>query len=142
VLNSIPKGTKFNQGYFIDAVFSDLSSERARIAKCKGLPSFSVQISNSMCHHGAEITEKHRKKHIARAPHSPSSPDLSPCDFWLFEFLKEKMKDRVLRSEEQILAAIAKNWNELTFEDIQRVFQNWMDGQIWLISNSGEDYQS
>jgi transposase len=95
-----------------------------------------------MCHNGAKITEKLEKRHIARTPHPPSSPDLSPCDFWLYEILKQKMKERVFQSEEQILATITERWNELTFEDIQRVFHNWMEHLIWVIANSGEYYQS
>jgi hypothetical protein len=49
VLNCLPKGTKFNQDYFIDTVLPNLYSEKRRIARCKGLPSFSVHMDNSMC---------------------------------------------------------------------------------------------
>jgi hypothetical protein len=140
VLNFLQKGTKFNQDYFIDTVLPNLYSEKRRIARCKDLSSFSVHIDNSMCHHGAKITEKLEKRHIARAPHPAYSLDLSPCDFWLFGIWKQKMKERVFQSEEQILAAINESWNELTFEDIQRVFHNWMERLIWVIANSGEYY--
>jgi transposase len=99
-------------------------------------------VDNSICHNGAKITEELEKRHIARAPHPPYSPYLSPCDFWLFGILEQKMKKRVFQSEEQILAAITESWNEFTFEDIQRVFQNWMERLIWVIANSGEYYQS
>jgi transposase len=121
VLNFLPKGTKFNQDHFIGTVLPNLSSEKRRIVRRKGLPSFSVHMDNSMCYNGAKITEKLEKRRIARAPHPPYSPDLSPCDFWLFGILKQKMKGRVFQSEEQILAAITDSWNELTFEGIQKV---------------------
>jgi transposase len=90
----------------------------------------------------SNITEKLEKRHIARAPCPPYSPDLSPCGFWSFGILKQKMKERVFQSEEQILAAITESWNELTFEDIPRVFHNWMECLIGVIANSGEHYQS
>jgi transposase len=122
-------------------VLPNLYSEKRRIARCKGLPSFSVHMDNPMCHNGAKITKKLRKRHIAPAPLSPYSPDLSPCDFWLFEILKQK-KERVFQSEEQILAAITESWNDLTFEDIQRVSHNWTEPLIWVIANSGEYYES
>jgi hypothetical protein len=60
VLNSLPKGTKFNQDYFIDAMLPNLYSEKRRIARRKGLPSFSVHIDNSTCHNGAKITKNLR----------------------------------------------------------------------------------
>jgi transposase len=102
-LNFPPKGTKFNQNYFIDAVPPDLYSERARIERRKGLPSFLVHMDNSMCHNSAKITGKPEKKHIARASRPLYSPDLSLCDFCLFGILKKTMKERASRSEEQIL---------------------------------------
>jgi transposase len=142
LLNFLPEGTKFNQNYFVDTVLPNLYSEKRQIARRKGLPSFSVHMDNSMCHNGAKITEKLEKRHITRAPHPPYSPDLIPRDFWLFGILKQKKKERVFQSEEQILAAITERWNELTFEDIQRVFHNWMEHLIWVIANRGEYYQS
>jgi hypothetical protein len=99
-------------------------------------------MNNSMCHNGAKITEKLEKRHIAWAPHPSYSRDLSRCDFWLFGILKHKIKEWVFKSEEQILAAITESWNEPTFEDIQRIFHNWMELLIWVIANSGEYYQS
>jgi hypothetical protein len=58
VLNFFPKGTKFNQDYFIDTMLPNLYGEKRRIARRKGLPSFSVHGDNSKCHNGAEITQK------------------------------------------------------------------------------------
>jgi hypothetical protein len=42
--NFLPKGTKFNQYYFIDTVFPNLYSEKKRIARRKGLSSFSADV--------------------------------------------------------------------------------------------------
>jgi hypothetical protein len=82
VLNFLPKGTNFNQDYFIDTMLPNLYSEKRRIARRKSLPSFLVHMDNLMCYNGAKITEKLEKRHIARAPHPSYSPDLNPCDFW------------------------------------------------------------
>jgi transposase len=138
VLNFLPKGTKFNQDHFIDMVLPNLYSEKRQIAMRKDLRIFSVHMDNSMSHNGAKIIKKLEKRHVARAPHPPYSPNLSPCDFWLFGILKQKMKERAFQSEEQNLVAITESWKELTFEDIQRVFQNCMERLTWVIANSGE----
>jgi hypothetical protein len=142
VLNFLQKGIKFNQNYFVDTVLPNLYSKKRRIARRKGLPSFSVHMDNSMWHNGAKIIEKLEKRYIARASHPHYPPDLSQCDLWLFGILKQELKERVFQSEEQILAAITESWNGLTFEDIQRVFHNWMEPLIYVIANSGEYYQS
>jgi hypothetical protein len=40
VLNSLPKGTMFNQDYFTDAVLPELYGEKTRIAGRKSVPAF------------------------------------------------------------------------------------------------------
>jgi hypothetical protein len=50
------------------------------------------------------------------------------------------MRDREFQSQQVILNAIAKIWDDLTFEDVQRVFQEWMEGLTWVIGNNGEYY--
>jgi hypothetical protein len=54
--------------------------------------------------------------------------------------LKQKMKDRELQSQQAILSAVAKLWNDLTFAEIQRVFQEWMERLTWVVGNNGEYY--
>jgi hypothetical protein len=34
------------------------------------------------------------------------SPDLAPCDFFLFGYIKKKLKDRVPRDEEELSVAV------------------------------------
>jgi hypothetical protein len=52
--------------------------------------------------------------------------------------LKQKMKDREFQSQQAMLSAVAKIWNDLTFADVQRVFQEWMERLTCVIGNNGE----
>jgi hypothetical protein len=72
----------------------------------------------SLCDNGSKITSKIKKNHIFRMPHPPYSPDISPCDFWLFETLKQILRDREFFSSDEIEDAIAQAWNDLTFDGI------------------------
>jgi hypothetical protein len=121
VLKPEPKGTKFNQGYFIDAIFPGLSNEKTRIPRKEGFSPFSARTANSMCDNGNKISEKLAKGSIERATHPPYSPDISPCDFWLFGRPK-KTKDRWFQRQQTILSAVAKMWNDFTFTGVPRVY--------------------
>jgi hypothetical protein len=90
-------------------------------------------MDNSMCHNGHKISEKLAKGSIERAPHPLYSPDISPCDFWLFGILKHNMKDQEFQNQQTILSAVAKMWNDITFADVQRVFQEWMERLTWSL---------
>jgi hypothetical protein len=43
------------------------------------------------------VTAEFDRPRLGRAEQPPYSPDLSPCNFWPFRFLKKKLKDRQLR---------------------------------------------
>ena len=55
-----------------------------------------------------------RKKKIAVIPHPPYSPDLAPCDFFLFPKMKLKLKGRRFDAITEIQAETQKVLNTLT----------------------------
>ena len=48
-------------------------------------------------------------------PHSPYSPDLAPCDFFLFPNLKKSLAGQKFESNEEVIAA-----TEAYFADLQK----------------------
>jgi hypothetical protein len=78
------------------------------------------------------------KHHVSRSPHAPYSPDINPGDVLFFEILKGVLKDRECNSSDEIEVAITKVWDELTFDEVQSVFHNWMIRLAWVIENEGE----
>jgi histone-lysine N-methyltransferase SETMAR len=82
-------------------------------------------------------TAEFDRRRLGRAEHPPYSPDLSPCNFWLFSFLKEKLKDHQLCRVQSPHQAITDLWDELTFEDVQAAFLEWMNCLSWIIENKG-----
>jgi hypothetical protein len=71
-----------------------------------------------MCHDARKIVEELRRNKIQRSPYPADSPDLSPCDFWLFELLKEKLEEHEVSTAEQIIKAITTIWDSVTFDEL------------------------
>jgi hypothetical protein len=138
-LDVLPKGSKFNQQYFIDYVFPDLKTENLNFRRRIPLATFWVHMGNSTCHNESKVVSKFDKHHTAGLPRPPYSPDLSPCDFWLFGMLKEILKDRKFHSHDEVKEAITMAWDDLTFDEVQSVFHNWMNRLRWVIENEGEN---
>jgi hypothetical protein len=63
---------------------------------------------------------------------------MSPCDFWLFGVLKGVLKDRELISSDEFEEAITRARDELTFDEVQNVFHNWMSRLACVIENERE----
>jgi hypothetical protein len=83
-------------------------------------------------------TAEFNRRRLGRTKHLSYSPDLSPCAFWLFGLLKENLKDRQLRGVHSLDQAIPDLCDELTFEDVQAVFLEWMNRLLWDIENKRE----
>jgi hypothetical protein len=138
VLDVLLKAPNFNQLYFRDDIFPDLKRESARSRRREPGSTFRVQIDNSMFHNGSKIDLKFRKDDLFRMPQRPNSPDPSPGDFWRFGMLKGILKDREFTSSDEIQEAILNVWKDLTLEDVQSVFRNWMRPLSRVIEHGGE----
>jgi hypothetical protein len=95
-------------------------------------------MDNSICHTRSEVVSKIEKHHFSRSPHPPYSPDTRLCNFWLFNILKGILKDREFHLNDEVEKGIASAWNDLTFNDVQSVFHNWMNPLARVMRNSAE----
>jgi hypothetical protein len=127
MLDVLSKGSKFNQQYFIDYMFLDLKTENRNFRRRMPFAFFWVHMDNSMGHNGSKVVSKFDKHHMVRLPHPSYSRDLSPCDFWLFWMLKGILKDQEFHAHDEIEEAITMAWNDLTFDEVQSIFHNWMN---------------
>jgi hypothetical protein len=105
VLDALHKGQKYSQKYFVQNILPSLTNEKKRFSRQKTVINFSVYMDNSMCHNGHQVVDELHRLKILTAPYLLYSPDISPCDFWMFGDLKEKLKDRDLQGAEEILKA-------------------------------------
>jgi hypothetical protein len=90
-------------------------------------------MDHSKNHDVGKIQAKIDRKGLVRCPHPPYFPDLSPCDFWFFGMVKEKIKDCKFRTVQDILRRLTEICNNLTFEDVQSVFSEWQIRINWVM---------
>ena len=60
---------------------------------------------------------------IKTVPHPPNSPDLAPCDFWLFPELRGCRYETI----EEMKEAVTKVIDTLTQEDFHEAFQKLLE---------------
>ncbi|EGI66262.1 FLJ37770-like protein [Acromyrmex echinatior] len=65
------------------------------------------------------------KYSISVLDHPPYSPDLAPCDFYLFPKVKSALKGTRFESVEAVKEKAARVLKELTEEDFQHCFKQW-----------------
>ena len=67
------------------------------------------------------------KMGIETVPQPPYSPDLAPCDFWLFSKLKEELRGCRYETIEEMKEAVTKLIDTLKQEDIHGAFQKLLE---------------
>jgi hypothetical protein len=89
ILDIWPKGSKFNQLYFVDYIFPDL--KRANLNFHCPIPqaTFGVHKDDLMCHNESKVAVKFQKNHLPRLSRPSYSPDISISCFRSLECWRE-----------------------------------------------------
>jgi hypothetical protein len=77
---------------------------------------------------------------VRLALHPLYSPGLAPSDFFLFGYVKERLKGIVFPSYEELLDAIGEVVTGIESETLTAVFEHWMERLEWMSKNNGEYY--
>ena len=70
---------------------------------------------NAPAHTSAIVTAKLVELGYELLPHSPYSPDLAPCDFFLFPNLKKSLAGQKFESNEEAIAVMEPYFAENVF---------------------------
>ena len=77
------------------------------------------------------------KMGIKTVPHPPYSPDLAPCDFWLFPMLRGCRFETI----EEMKEAVTKVIDTLTQEDFHGAFQKLLERYSKCIAAGGDYFE-
>jgi hypothetical protein len=75
---------------------------------------------------------------ITRLFHPPYSPDLTPCDFWLFGNLKTKLEGNIFTSAMELMAKINEILMDIPLHKFVSVFDEWKRRLIECIDTGGD----
>lgn len=100
-----------------------------------------LHLDNCRVHNSKSATESLRMLGFKRAPHPPYSPDLAPSDFYLFGYIKEKLKGCFFDTIEELKAKIILILEEISEEKRKEVFLSWIKRCDWVASHEGSYYK-
>src|SRR6266511_3152836 len=65
------------------------------------------------------------KRKVNILPHPPYSPDLAPCDFFLFSKIKKELKNKKYNKVENLAWAVQAIISSILKEEYHRSFEDW-----------------
>jgi hypothetical protein len=74
------------------------------------------------------------------APHPPHSPDFALSDFFLFGYLKKRLKGMMFPSYEELFNAIGEVVTGIESDTLTTVFEHWMERLEWVSKNNSDYY--
>lgn len=96
---------------------------------------------NAPAHSALIVRQFLAKNSITILDHPPYSPDLAPCDFFLFPKCKNVMRGQHWEDVDTIKQETTRRLKSMTFEDFQGCFEEWKRRWDKCIAVNGEYFE-
>lgn len=87
---------------------------------------YRIHMDNAPAHNALLVTSGLNRMNWERLPHCPYSPDLSPCDFFLFPYLKRKLRGCHFRSTVELKLELEKLMGLIPQHQWKACFKDWV----------------
>ena len=124
---SAPKGCSAAGKFYRESVFTQLVDFYQKRRARTGVRGIKLLHDNALAHKSATVQEYLKESGLDVLDHPPYSPDLSPCDFWLFPRLKEMLAGHRFESCCGIGSAVYQCLQHIPKEDYRAAFRKWVD---------------
>ena len=137
----VPEGETVNQ-YFYQKVLIRLHGRVRRIRRALWSDkSWLLHHDNAPAHNALSVRQLLVTKQVTALDHPSYSPDLAPCDFWLFPQLKIVIKGTHFSSSEEIKASMTKELKIIKEEELAKCFRGWQDRMQKCINSEGDYFE-
>ncbi|KAL4154057.1 hypothetical protein QTP88_001890 [Uroleucon formosanum] len=131
-----------NRFKFMDMVFDSISVKLERVRRKRPElwenDSWILHQDNAPAHSALSVKRFLAKNRTPVLQHPPYSPDLAPCDFWLFPKLKSALKGTHFESVEAVKTKATEVLKALQEKDFQHCFNQWKIRMERCVKHGGE----
>ena len=113
----VPKGSSVTGKLYRESVLTQLVDFYQKHRPRNGVRSIKLLHDNAPAHKSTTVQEYLKESGLVVLDHLPYSPDLSPCDFWLFPRLKEMLAEHGFESRCGIGSAVYQCLQHIPKED-------------------------
>jgi transposase len=96
-----------------------------------------VHSDNARPHTAKRVDDFFDNNGMQRALHPPYSPDLAHCDFFLFGYIKEKLRGQSFDTSDELLTAITGICESIQKVTLEKVFCEWQARLARCVRDNG-----
>jgi histone-lysine N-methyltransferase SETMAR len=123
IVKALPIRGSFDAEYYHDNILAELLSIHPRADGHK----LCIHADNSRAHTTQKSRASCEENSLRLLAHPPYSPDIAPCDFFLFGHAK-------------LLDVLASVLSNIPMDTFYHVFEHWMERLEWMSQNNGDYY--
>ncbi|CAF1677290.1 unnamed protein product, partial [Adineta ricciae] len=139
LIHRVTRGQTIDHPYYIDNCLQPLIDEIKHQRLSYGTNHIILHHDNGKPHVHKCVSDYLQSEGIETIPHPPNSPDLSPCDFWLFDLIKRNLSDQ---SDPQSLQhAVTDLMYSLSAQEYRKTFDKWIERMQLCVDNQGHYFE-
>ena len=137
----VKRGKSITRKYYKDVVLKKLKKYYQKRRPATGFKHVRLLHDNAPAHTSAIVTAFLKKEKVTVLPHPPYSPDLAPCDFFLFPKLKAFLAGRKYQSRQALGSAIHQYLITVPKSAYCDTFKKWIHRLKLCVSSHGEYFE-
>lgn len=119
----IPPGQTVNQAFYLEVLKRLRNNVRQKRPDLWQTRDWFFHHDNAPAHTAISVRQFLAKNNMSPLPHAPYSPDLAPCDFFLFPRMKRDMKGQRFDDVEAIKKKTRQELSAITTDEFETCFQ-------------------
>ena len=127
----VPKGSSVTGKFYRESFRTQLVDFYQKRRPRTGVRGIKLLHDNAPAHISATVQEYLKESGLDVLDHPPYSPDLFPCDFWLFPRLREMLAGHRFESRCGIGSVVYQCLEHIPREDYRAAFRKWVDRCIF-----------
>lgn len=97
--------------------------------------------NNALAHSAIVVRQFLTKNGMITVSHPPYSPDMAPCDFFLFPRMKKNMKGKRFEDIDEVIRKTRAELKGITSEEFSDCFKKWKTRLDKCIASEGEYFE-
>ena len=140
-LEFLAQGQTINQNVYKDVLRRLMRSVKEKRRELWETKSWLLHHDNAPAHNASSIRQFLAENNIAVLEQPPYSPNLAPCDFFLFPKLKRVIRGTRFQDSKAITTAVTKELGAIPMESFQKCIEAWRQRLEKCIRAQGDYFE-
>jgi histone-lysine N-methyltransferase SETMAR len=138
-VHALETGQTIDRSYYIDNCLKPVVEEIWKQRPKTGPKGLKLLHDNAKPHDNPDVLAYIKGKSLQLMPHPRYSPDLSPCDFWLNDYIKLHLTDQT--DEDSLFDAVTEVLNSIPEKEYRKTFTKLLERMQRCIDNQGDYFE-